>query len=61
MKSSQLVNLLKNDGWFVVRQTGSHMIMKHPNKKGQIICPFHGSHVVGKGLEKKIKRDAGIK
>jgi len=37
------------------------MIMKHPIKKAQIICPFHGSDEVGKGLEKKIKRDAGIK
>jgi mRNA interferase HicA len=61
MKSSQLVSLLKKDGWFVVRQSGSHMIMKHPIKKGQIICPFHASQEVGKGLEMKIKRDAGIK
>ena len=60
MKSSELVKLLKNDGWFVVRQKGSHLIMEHPWKKGQIVCPFHGSHEVGKGLEKKIKRDAGI-
>jgi mRNA interferase HicA len=35
--------------------------MKHPIKKGQIICPFHASREVGKGLEMKIKRDAGIK
>lgn len=61
MKSSQLVSLLKKDGWFVVRQSGSHMILKHPIKKGQIICPFRASHEVGKGLELKIKRDAGIK
>ena len=61
MKSSALVNLLKKDGWFVVRQSGSHMIMKYPIKKDQIICPFHGSHEVGKRPEKKIKRDAGIK
>ena len=61
MKSSELVRLLKKDGWFVVRQTGSHMIMKHTIKKGQIVCPYHVSHEVGKGLEKKIKKDAGIK
>ena len=61
MKSSELVRLLKKDGWFVVRQTGSHMIMEHPAKKGQIVCPYHGSHEVGKGLERKIKKDAGIK
>lgn len=61
MKSSELIRLLKKDGWFVVRQSGSHMIMEHPIKKGQIVCPYHGSHEVGKGLENKIKKDAGIK
>ena len=60
MKSSELVRLLKKDGWFVVRQTGSHMIMEHPTKKGQIVCHYHGSHEVGNGLEKKIKKDAGL-
>lgn len=34
MKSSGLVRLLKKDGWYVIRQTGSHMIMEHPSKKG---------------------------
>ena len=61
IKSSELVRLLKKDGWFVIRQTGSHMIMEYPSKKGQIVCPYHGSQEVGKGLEKKIKKDAGIK
>jgi mRNA interferase HicA len=37
------------------------MIMEHPNKKGQIICPSHGGQEVGKGLEMKIKKDAGLK
>jgi predicted RNA binding protein YcfA (HicA-like mRNA interferase family) len=37
------------------------MIMNHPSKKGQIVCPNHGSQEVGKGLEMKIKKDAGIK
>ena len=61
MKSSELIRLLKRDGWYVVRQSGSHMILEHATKKGQIVCPFHGSHEIGKGLERKIKRDAGIK
>lgn len=61
MKSSELVRLLKKDGWYVVRQTGSHLIMQHPVKNGQIVCPFHASNEVGKGLERKIKKDAGLK
>jgi predicted RNA binding protein YcfA (HicA-like mRNA interferase family) len=61
LKSSELLRLLKRDGWFFVRQKGSHVIMEHPAKKGQIVCPYHGSQEIGKGLERKIKKDAGIK
>ena len=61
MKSNELIRLLKKDGWFVVRQSGSHMMMQHPVKRGQIVVPNHGSQEVGKGLEKKIKKDAGLK
>jgi predicted RNA binding protein YcfA (HicA-like mRNA interferase family) len=53
VKSSELIRLLKKDGWFVIRQSGSHMIMKHPVKKGQIVCPDHGGHEVGKGAGKE--------
>lgn len=61
MKSSELVKLLKQDGWFIVRQSGSHMIMEHPVKKGKVVCPFHSSQEVGKGLALKIMKDAGLK
>ena len=44
MKSNELIRLLQKDGWFVIRQSGSHMIMQHPTKKGQIVYPNHGSH-----------------
>jgi len=60
VKSSELVRILQKDGWFVVRQTGSHMIMEHPIKKGKIVCPFHSSQEVGKGLATKILKDAGL-
>lgn len=61
MKSSELLRLLIKDGWYIARQAGSHCVMKHPTKKGMIVCPRHGSHEVGKGLEMKIKKDAGIR
>ncbi|MBI2268798.1 MAG: type II toxin-antitoxin system HicA family toxin [Bacteroidetes bacterium] len=60
MKSSELIRTLKKDGWFVIRQAGSHMIMRHPTKSGQIVVPSHGSQEVGKGLQNKILKDAGL-
>lgn len=61
MKSSQLVRLLKKNGWFAIRQKGSHLIMRHDTNPNQIVVPDHGSHEVGKGLENKILKDAGLK
>ena len=61
MKSSELVRLLKKDGWFVVRQTGSHMMMEHPLKEGKLIVPFHASSEVKKGLLNAILKQAKIK
>ena len=61
MKCSQLYRILTKDGWYPVSQKGSHVKMRHDTKKGMIIFPNHGSQEMGKGLEKKILKDAGIK
>ncbi len=61
MKCSELFRLLKKEGWYPVSQKGSHVEMKHDTRDGTIIFPNHGSQEVGKGLEKRILNDAGIK
>ena len=61
MKCSELYRLLTKDGWYVVSHKGSHVKMRHEIKKGIIIFPNHGSQEMGKGLENKILKDAGIK
>lgn len=61
MKSSELLRLLKKDGWFEIRQTGSHILMKHPTKKNLVVIPFHSSKEVRKGTLRTILKDAEIK
>ena len=61
MKCSELLRLLLKDGWIVVSTKGSHLKMKHSKKPGIIIFPDHGSQEMGKGMEKKIRKDAGLK
>jgi len=59
VKSSELNKLILSNGWRVLRQAGSHVIYE---KNGRIYpVPFHGSKEVGKGLEKKIKKELGLK
>ena len=61
MKCSELLRILMRDGWYPISQSGSHIKLKHDLKDGLIIFPNHGSQEIGKGLEKKILKDAGIK
>lgn len=60
MKCSELLRILKNKGWYEVSQKGSHIKLKHDNNSEIIIFPNHGSSEMGKGLEMKIKKIAGI-
>lgn len=60
MKCSEFYRILINDGWYPVSQSGSHIKMKHDSKQGTIIFPNHGSQELGKGLELKLRKDAGL-
>lgn len=53
--------MLQQAGWFVVSQRGSHMKMRHAEKDTILIVPNHGNQEVGKGLELKILKDAGLR
>lgn len=61
MKCSEALRILMRDGWFLKSQKGSHIKLVHEIKKGTIIFPNHGSQELGKGLEKKLFKQAGIK
>lgn len=58
MKYAELHRLIQRQGWWVRRQTGSHVIYEKDGKTYPV--PLHGSKEVGKGLELKIKRDMGL-
>ena len=61
MKTKEIIKLIENDGWFNVRQTGSHRQFKHPTKKGVVTIPVHRlSNDLTTGLEKSILRQAQI-
>ncbi len=53
MKSSDLLRLLLKTGWYLVRQSGSHLILKHPLLTGTIVFPNHGREEVDKDWSRK--------
>lgn len=60
MKSSELLKIMKKDGWYEVRQKGSHIIMKHPTKPNTLTVPFHASKEVKTGMLLAILKMADI-
>ena len=59
LKATELIRALEKAGFQVIRQKGSHMRMKHPN--GRVVTvPVHPGQDVGRGLLRKVLRDAEL-
>ncbi|MDP4596784.1 MAG: type II toxin-antitoxin system HicA family toxin [Crocinitomicaceae bacterium] len=43
----------------MIRSSGSHYIYQKDNKRYPV--PYHGAKEVGKGIEKKIKKEMNLK
>mgnify|MGYP000990335670 CR=1 FL=1 len=41
MKVKEIINIITKDGWYEVRQRGSHRQYKHIFKKGLVTIAFH--------------------
>lgn len=60
MRVRELEKVLKTDGWFLVKQVGSHRQYKHPVKKGKVTIPVHTGDI-DIGTYKSILKQAGLK
>ena len=57
--AAQLIRALERTGFEVLRQTGSHVRMRHPD--GRVVTvPVHSRIDIGRGLLRKILRDAEL-
>ncbi len=61
MTAKELLRQLRLDGWYDVKQKGSHLQLKHPVKKGKITVPVHSGKDIAKGTLNQILKTAGLK
>ena len=63
MKYRDILKLLKEDGWEIERETGSHIQLRHRTKPGTVTVPAGGkaSREVPPGTLNSILKQAGIK
>ena len=60
MKSRDVINKLKEQGWYEVSQVGSHKQFKHAAKKGRVTVP-HPNRDIPIGTLKSIAKQAGFR
>ncbi|MCY3682965.1 MAG: type II toxin-antitoxin system HicA family toxin [Gemmatimonadetes bacterium] len=56
---AHVVRSLRKVGFEVVRQRGSHVVMKHSDGRSTVV-PIHGGETIGVGLMSKIRKDVEI-
>jgi predicted RNA binding protein YcfA (HicA-like mRNA interferase family) len=58
--SREVIQRLREDGWFEVAHAGSHKQFKHPTKKGRVTV-VHPDRDIPIGTLKSIEKQAGIR
>jgi predicted RNA binding protein YcfA (HicA-like mRNA interferase family) len=61
MKVQDVLNLLREDGWYLARTRGSHQQFKHPDKPGLVTVAGRMSDSVAPGTLNSILKQAGLK
>jgi predicted RNA binding protein YcfA (HicA-like mRNA interferase family) len=61
MKVSELLSLIEKDGWFLVRQRGSHRQFHHATKSGTVTVAGKPSVDVPRGTLNHILKQSGLK
>lgn len=56
LKADELIGALEKAGFLIIRQKGSHVRMKHPDRRA-VTVPVHPGRDVGRGLLRKVLRD----
>ena len=54
------IKVVEKDGWYLVRQRGSHRHFKHPTKPGKVTIPGHFRDDLKINTWKSILEQAGL-
>ncbi len=58
-KVKEILKMLKEDGWMLHNQKGSHRQFKHPTKKGKVTVNGKSSDTLSQELLNSIFKQAG--
>ncbi len=58
VSGTQLIAALGKVGWVAVRQRGSHVLLKHPDRSVSLVVPLHRE--LKRGTLTGVLREAGV-
>jgi len=61
VKVRDVLRLLEEDGWYLIRTKGSHRQYKHPTKTGLVTLPGKPGDDLAPGTLNSIFKQAGLK
>ena len=61
MKVKEIIKIIEQDGWFMVRSKGSHRQFKHNNKEGIVTIAGNLNDDLAKGTLNSILKQARLK
>lgn len=61
MKIREMIRLIEDDGWFIIRQKGRHREFKHPAKTGRVTIAGNLNDDLAPGTLNSILKQAGLK
>jgi predicted RNA binding protein YcfA (HicA-like mRNA interferase family) len=61
VKVREAIQLIEDDGWFLVATRGSHRQFKHPRKPGRVTIAGKLSDDLAPGTKNSILKQAGLK
>ncbi|MGH7761442.1 MAG: type II toxin-antitoxin system HicA family toxin [Candidatus Dormibacteraceae bacterium] len=57
---TQALRAMRSLGWVVVVQRGSHVQLKHPDRRGRVTIPLHAGETLGPRLLSSVLNQAGL-
>lgn len=61
MTAKDILRMLYDDGWTKKSQSGSHIQLVHPTKRGKVTVPIHSGKELSITTYKSILKQAGLK
>jgi predicted RNA binding protein YcfA (HicA-like mRNA interferase family) len=60
MRAREVIGVLQRAGWYTDHTTGSHYMMRHPEKPARVPVPYHGNRDIKIAVLHSIIRLAGM-